>query len=189
MWIFLFEHKKSPLGIIRRMCRRRHRIEHLELPGPRDLDRMESLGLLASMQPNFVGQWGHEGGLYEQRLGRTRVMQMNPFLTILDRKIPLSFGSDIMPLSPMYGIISAMNHPVPTERLTFDQALETYTRSVAYSAYDEDVYGTIRPEAPADIVLLSGNPNKATLERNLQVELTLIDGDIVYSSETIHIGS
>jgi predicted amidohydrolase YtcJ len=36
----------------------RHRIEHLELPWVEHLTSMRRLGIVASMQPNFVGEWG-----------------------------------------------------------------------------------------------------------------------------------
>ena len=43
----------------------------------------------------------------------------------------------------------------PEERLTRDEALETYTLSGAYAAFEEDLKGSIEPGKLADVVVLS----------------------------------
>ena len=48
-----------------------------------ELETMARLGIEASMQPNFTGNWGQAGGLYEQRLGEERTARMNPMSRVL----------------------------------------------------------------------------------------------------------
>ena len=40
------------------------------------LAQMAELGVVASVQPVFDALWGGPGGMYEQRLGRERAMQV-----------------------------------------------------------------------------------------------------------------
>lgn len=58
--------KEGPRAVFRR---ERHRIEHCELVSKEGVRRMRRLGLIASVQPNFVGNWSRKGDLYDQRIG------------------------------------------------------------------------------------------------------------------------
>ncbi|TPW04208.1 MAG: tim-barrel fold metal-dependent hydrolase, partial [bacterium] len=49
-------------GLSGRESRLGHRIEHLEMVDPEALASMARLGVEASMQPNFIGNWGLAGG-------------------------------------------------------------------------------------------------------------------------------
>ncbi|MCK5152314.1 MAG: amidohydrolase, partial [Candidatus Thorarchaeota archaeon] len=112
----------------------RHRIEHAEMISEEQIRRAVSLGITLSMQPNFVSKWQLEGGLYDQRFDSERVDMMNAFRTALDNGAHLAFGSDGMPLGPLYGIWAATTHPNPKVRLTVEEALRCYTRESAYAS-------------------------------------------------------
>ncbi|MHA1171781.1 MAG: amidohydrolase family protein [Candidatus Heimdallarchaeota archaeon] len=90
----------------------RHRIEHAEYLLDEKLARANKLGIILSMQPNFPGRWGRPGQLYEIRLGSEKYKLLNNFRKIIDSKAKLSFGSDNMPLSPLFGIWSVVTHPI-----------------------------------------------------------------------------
>jgi predicted amidohydrolase YtcJ len=135
----------------------RHRIEHAEMITDAAIARMVKLGVIASMQPNFVGRWQLPGGLYEQRLAE-RAKLLNPFRKVLAAGVPIAFGSDCMPMGPLFGIRSAMNHPLESERLTFLEALHAYTLAAAVAGRVEQVTGSIEPGKCADIVILSADP-------------------------------
>ena len=145
------------LGERRGVAELRHRIEHAEMISEGAVTRIPKLGVTASMQPNFVGRWQMPGGLYEQRLGK-RAMLLNPFRKILSAGVPLAFGSDCMPMDPLFGIRSAMNHPMESERLTFVEALHAYTLAAARAGGVERITGSIEPGKEADIVVLSADP-------------------------------
>jgi hypothetical protein len=150
----------------------RHRIEHAELATPELADRMASLGVIASMQPNFIGRWQNPGGLYEKRFG-ARGRRLNPLGTMLRAGVRLAFGSDGMPFGPLFGIGSAMEHPDPAERLTFVEALHAYTFGSAFAGRTERDRGTLDPGKFADVAVLSADPSNGTEAR---VEETFVGG-------------
>jgi len=159
----------------------RHRIEHLELPGKRELAQMRRLGLLASMQPNFVGEWGSPGGMMESRLGKRRNERADPFKAVLKAGVPLVFGSDCMPLNPLYGIHSAVNAPFPNQRLTVEEAVAAFTRDAASASFEEGFKGTLSPGKAADLVVLSEDPFRNPERiKDIRVEATFFDGRLVW---------
>jgi predicted amidohydrolase YtcJ len=163
----------------------RNSIEHLEVVRPDQLTRIKGLGIIASMQPNFAGQWSIPDGLNEKRLGSDRLEMCNAYNTILSYKIPTAFGSDCMPFNPIYGIHSAVNHPVSSQRITAIEALKAYTIGSAYAAGDENVKGSIEPGKLADMVVLSDDilaPENAEKIKDIKVEMTILGGEIVYDS-------
>jgi predicted amidohydrolase YtcJ len=157
----------------------RHRIEHLELPTPEQLDRVASLGLVASMQPNFL-QWSGRGRMYEDRLGPEREARMDPHAWVSERGIPLAFGSDGMPMDPLYGIGLALDPPHPPQKLTLAAAIRAYTEGAAYAAFAEPDLGTLSPGKRADLVVLSRDPAQAPWGE-LAVDLTFLAGKPIYT--------
>ncbi len=159
----------------------RHRIEHGELLSGEQIARMREMKIIASMQPNFVGQWGLVDGMYDHRLGRERTMLMNPFASVVRSGVPLVFGSDCMPFNPLYGIHWAVNAPYPLQRISPEQALKAYTIGGAYASFEEDKKGTLEVGKLADLVMLDGDPfNEPTVIKDMSVEMTIFDGKIVY---------
>ena len=168
---------------LKRPSRLRHRIEHLELPGKPELAQMRRLGLWASMQPNFVGEWGHPGGMMESRLGSRRYRRADPFKTVLRAGVPLVFGSDCMPFSPLYGIHSAVNAPFPGQKLTVDEAVAAYTRTAAAASFEEAFKGTLAPGKAADMVILSDDPFRHPAGiKDIRVDATIFDGKVVWKN-------
>jgi predicted amidohydrolase YtcJ len=155
----------------------RFRVEHAEVMGEGELERIARLCVPLVMQPNFVRNWGGEGGLYEQRLGRARWERNNPFATLLQAGARVVFSSDGMPPGPLYGLKGATHHPVVRERIGAVDALRRYT--VAASELGSSSLVAITAGAPADLVLLSGNPLFADVD-GLRVEATFAEGREVY---------
>jgi predicted amidohydrolase YtcJ len=163
----------------------RHRIEHLELPTPSHVDRMRRRKIIASMQPNFVGEWSGINGMYYERLGAERAKGNNPFKQILRSKVKLVFGSDCMPFSPVYGLASAVTAPHEVQRLTVEEAVAAYTRDAAFTSFEENLKGVIAEGMLADFVVLSRNPFVETGDiRDIQVVKTVVGGDVVYDRMT-----
>jgi len=157
----------------------RHRIEHLELPSEEVLDRMRDLGLVASMQPNFVARWSGPGGLYERRLGRARLEGNNPFREIVRRRIPLAFGSDGMPYGPLVGLAGAVDAPFPAQRIPATEALRAYTAGGAFAGFAESDVGTLAAGKLADFVILAGDPRQDEAA-GVAVDATVVGGSVMY---------
>lgn len=136
----------------------RHRIEHFELPDEEALRRAKAAGIVASCQPNFIGQWSGPGGLYEARLGKDRTSTNNPLRSILRRRIPLCFGSDGMPYGPLYGIHWAVNGYFEHQQISVEDAFRAATATPAYASFEEALKGTLEPGKLADFVVLEGDP-------------------------------
>lgn len=160
-----------------------HRIEHLEMVDDAGLDRMARLGLVASLQPNFVGNWGGPGGLYEQRLGPARAAAMNPMARIVARGVPLILGSDGMPADVLYGLRSAVFAPHEGQRLSPEAALFAATRAASVAGGFAD-RGWIRPGAAADFVLLSHDPTTEEGLREARVCGVVLDGEPLRTERT-----
>ncbi len=157
----------------------RHRIEHLELPTEEHLREMAELGLVASMQPNFVVNWSGPRKLYEERLGPERDARIDPHALVLRHGIPLAFGSDGMPTGPLYGLRGAVSPPHEIQRIPLEEALRAYTEGAAYSLFAEEEIGKLAPGKRADLVVLSADPRTAPLEE-IGVEMTILGGEVVY---------
>ena len=140
----------------------RHRIEHLELPTYNQIARMAKAGIMASMQPAFIPAFiGQEDlGIYAGLLGQTRLKRVHPYRTILDHGIPISGGSDspVTPYDPLGGVQAAANHPNPDQSVSLWEALQMFTSTAAWSAFEEDQKGTIETGKLADLVVLAQDP-------------------------------
>ncbi|HLE47520.1 MAG TPA: amidohydrolase family protein, partial [Candidatus Thermoplasmatota archaeon] len=96
-------------------ARLRARIEHFELHTPETVEALVDSNVVASMQPNFVGEWNRPGGLYETRLGSPRYRRINQFKELQRAGVRLAFGSDCMPFDPWFGIAGCVGAPYPSQ--------------------------------------------------------------------------
>ncbi|WP_101294416.1 amidohydrolase [Halegenticoccus soli] len=157
----------------------RHRIEHVELASDEAIRRFGDMGVVASVQPNFL-KWAGEGGLYDARLGDRRT-ETNRYPALLEAGAPLAFGSDCMPLDPLLGVHYAVNAPAESQRLGVTEAIRAYTLGAAYAGFDEGRVGTVEPGKRADFVALERSPWEHPTEiADVGVAMTVVDGEIVY---------
>jgi predicted amidohydrolase YtcJ len=158
----------------------RLRVEHAELATDEAIERMADAGIVASMQPNFL-QWNGADGLYENRLGADVRPENNRYRDVLDADVPLAFGSDKMPPGPLYGMGFAVDSPYERQRLAVDEALTAYTRGAAYAEFQEDEKGVLESGHLGDAVVLDSDPYEHPDSfDDIGVEMTVIDGDVVY---------
>lgn len=157
----------------------RHRLEHIEMVDDTSVDKIAKMNLIASMQPNFVRQWQMPGGLYEQYLGK-RYKKINCFKKLLEAGVKLVFGSDCMPIGPLYGIQGAVKHPFSCGRLTSFEAFKLYTREGAYAAFDDEKKGTIETGKYADLVVLDKNPLREKNPDRIKILKVFVGGNVVY---------
>jgi predicted amidohydrolase YtcJ len=172
----------------------RPRIEHVSVVDPSDMPRFEVLGVIASMQPNFVGEYGRWA---VDRLGPDRIGWVMPTRSIFESGAVVASGTDF-PASdtgdPVVTLYSAVNRKgadggpegglLPEQRLDVDDALRTMTLSAAYAAFQEKDLGMLSVGRLADMTVLSADPRETPAERlrDLRALATVVEGEIVYTS-------
>ncbi|MDS9468787.1 amidohydrolase [Paracoccus sp. MBLB3053] len=168
----------------------RHRLEHIDTITPEDLDRLDPLGIVASMQP--VHPPGSAGLPLEPTvtiMGKSRWPTAFPWRMIRDRGVTLAFGTDwpVSPISPLYAIHCALTRQpwaddLPDQRLTLEECLAAYTSGGAYADFCEDRRGALREGFDADLVLiegaLEGLSDRADAAR---IALTICGGRVTHS--------
>ncbi|HVU12719.1 MAG TPA: amidohydrolase [Phototrophicaceae bacterium] len=142
---------------------RRHRIEHVQIIHPSDVDRLAQLNVIASMQPIHATS---DYPVADRYWGKRTPYSYNPRLQ-LDRGVVVAFGSDtpVEPMGSLIGIHAAVTRQRadgspgpdgwnPAARLTVDEALRGYTLGPAYAAGMENRLGRLAPGFLADLVVL-----------------------------------
>ncbi|GIN22726.1 MAG TPA: amidohydrolase [Bacillus bacterium] len=172
----------------------RHTLEHIEVISPEDIPRFRELGVMPSVQPYHMALMPRES--HTERVDEDKFPYLYPNATFFNEGNIMPYSSDypVIPLNPMLGIYHAVTRKDYTlvdtwneqEKVTLAQALKAYTYGSAYSVFRENEIGTLEKGKLADIVILDRNlfdiPEKEILDTN--VELTIVDGQIVYEKAT-----
>ncbi len=172
---------------------RRFRIEHAQLLRPQDHARFKELDVIASMQPFHAiddGRWA------EGRIGKKRCASSYALRSLLDAGAKVAFGSDwsVAPLNPLLGIDAAVQrrtldgkHPkgwFPEQKISVKEAIEAYTLTSAYAAFQEKERGSLEVGKLADFVVLSRDILAGAESENLaktEVVMTVVGGRVVYA--------
>jgi len=149
---------------------RRWRIEHFQIADPADIPRLAPAGIIASMQPTHQTS---DRLMAEKRLGPNRLAGAYAWQTVLKSGARLAFGTDFPVESPdpFPGLAAAISRQdmqaqppggwLPSERVTFAQALDAYTRGAAYAGFAEEKVGSLEPGKWADFILVDRDPTAA----------------------------
>ncbi len=150
-----------------------HRIEHFECASDEHITRALRLGLRASVQPAFDLFWGGSEGLYADRLGPGRALQMNRFASMHRAGLILGAGSDstVTPLDPILGMDALRRHHVAQESVDARDALCIHTLGGHILAGQEAERGTFDAGRAADLVALDRNPLTAPAEEAAGTEV------------------
>ncbi|MBN8635568.1 MAG: amidohydrolase [Anaerolineae bacterium] len=167
---------------------RRHRIEHVQVIHPSDVDRLAELTIIASTQPIHATSdypiadavWGADRCAYAY----------NPRLQ-LDRGVTVCFGSD----SPCdeFGALKGIHAAVtrrrpdgtpgpegwyPQAKVSVDEALKAYTVGAAYAAGLEGIQGKLAPGYLADLAVIDRDLYAIPGDEILDVNVcgTMVDG-------------
>lgn len=172
---------------------RRWRIEHFQIADPADIPRLAPAGIIASMQP--VHQTS-DRLMAEARLGPDRLAGAYAWQSILKSGARLAFGSDfpVESPNPFPGLSAAISRQdmdgqppggwIPSERLTFSQALNAFTRGAAYAGFAEDAVGALEPGKWADFILVDRDPTSVGPQQLARTKVleTWVAGEKVWDS-------
>ena len=170
---------------------RRFRIEHAQIVSLDDFELFRRYSVLPSMQATHATsdmRWA------EERVGAERIRGAYAWQRFLRMGLPVPNGSDFPvedpnPLWGFYAAITRQDHQGypprgwrPDERMSRAEALESWTLSGAYAAFEEHRKGSITAGKLADLVMLSRDiMEEPPLEiLKTRVTMTVLGGEIVY---------
>jgi predicted amidohydrolase YtcJ len=166
----------------------RFRVEHASIVPPHDQPRFAGLGIVASMQPVFVGEYSRWA---EDRVGASRVRWVLPIHDLVEKGAAIAFGSDFPasdsgdPIATLYGAVtrkSADGQPeggwYSDQRIDVDTALRLMSAGPAFAAFQDNDLGQLSVGRYADFTVLSGDPYKLRPDelRTLVVRMTVVAG-------------
>jgi len=166
-----------------------HRIEHVQMIRPHDIDRLRSLDIALCVTPaNMV----LDMNLIDTALGANGKWTYS-FRRLIDSGTPVIFSSDcpVCDPNPLLGIHAAVNRQRidgtpesgwwPASCVTVAEALKAYTETPAKVHNTPDI-GTITVGKRADIAILDHNLYDIPAMQIAQskVDMTLFDGRVVY---------
>ncbi len=166
----------------------RHRIEHCGILRPDLIERLVNQQVLPVSQPIFIREYG-DG--FIRHLGRERTALTYPFRSLLDAGLPLVFSSDcpVSAYEPLKSIQAAVEERTdrgteytPSEAITADEAIRSYTVHGAIAGFAEDRVGAIRPGMLADFAILAKHPGDVEPSEidAIPVVGTVIGGEIAF---------
>lgn len=167
----------------------RLRIEHCTLLTDSLIQRMRALQIIPAPFSCYVYFHGDVMHFY----GEERTRHMFPMRSFLDAGLRPTDSSDYTasPSDPMMWLYSQLTRTDmkgnvwgPNQRITLPEAIRCGTVNGAYAAFEEDLKGSIRPGALADLVVLDRDPFKTDPfdMLSIHVERTMVGGTWKYES-------
>lgn len=173
----------------------RYRIEHAQHLNAADIPRFAELGVIPAMQAVHMASdrpWAIE------RLGKERIEEgAYVWRKLIDSGAIIVNGTDapVEPIDPLASFYASVARKTlagepeggyePSQRMSREEALKTYTWNAAYGAFEEDIKGSIEVGKLADFTVFSQDimqvPEAEIL--NTQVDYTIVDGEVAYTRD------
>lgn len=167
----------------------RWRIEHAQHLHPADIRRFAELGVIAAMQSVHATS---DAPWVPTRLGEKRASEgAYRWQDLWELGVVVANGTDapVEDVDPIASFWAAVSRALPDggrfdpdQRLTREQALQSYTLNNAIAAFEEEIKGSISPGKLADLVVLSRDimsiPESEI--RDAVVDLTVLGGGVVF---------
>ncbi len=169
----------------------RHRIEHVQILHPADVQRLAKLQVIASVQPLHATS----DMLMADRFWGERSAGAYAYGSLRDAGTALAFGSDapVEQPNPFLGIHAAVTRRraggapapegwYPRERLTLLETLHGFTTGPAFAAHQEHRLGRLAPGYYADLIALPVNPFSIPSDElhTIQPNATMVGGEWVW---------
>lgn len=171
----------------------RFRIEHAQHISAQDIPRFAQLGVIPAMQAIHMSSdrpWAIE------RLGQARIEEgAYVWRKLLDAGAIIANGTDapVEPVSPIASFYASVSRKTladepeggyePSQKMTREEALQSYTIFPAYAAFEEDIKGSIEPGKLADFTVYSQDlmtvPEDQILDT--EIEITIVGGKVLYA--------
>jgi predicted amidohydrolase YtcJ len=164
------------------------------------IKKMAGLHVYANMQPAWLYK---DASAMESILGNEKIKIFHPYRSLINAGVMINGGSDHMvkwdantsvnpynPFLAMYTMVTRKTEQgttvVPSESITIEEALKTYTINNAYASFEESIKGSIEPGKLADLAILSDDILTCPQDsiREIKSLLTILGGRIVYASPT-----
>jgi predicted amidohydrolase YtcJ len=170
---------------------RLHRIEHLQLIHPDDLQKAKDVAVIASMQPIHILS---DMFTADKHWGK-RSRKAYAFSSFLKSGIHLIFGSDapVESPNPFVGISAAVTRRrengdpgasgwYPEERISLAEAKKAYSETPAFVSERGNGFGQIKAGFAADFLILPDNPEILEPMELSQIlpEQVFVDGNCVF---------
>jgi predicted amidohydrolase YtcJ len=171
----------------------RLRVEHAQVVALEDIPKFAPLGIVVSMQPPHCTS---DMAWAETRVGPGRIKGAYAWRSFLKTGIHLTLNSDFPgeTLNPFYGMYAAETRQTPDGKpaggwypdqcLTRQEVLRAYTIEAAYSGFEENIKGKIRPGMLADFIVLSDDIRTSPPAKllSLRVLQTFLGGKLAYKA-------
>ncbi len=177
---------------------RRFSIIHGNFFTDKAIQRMAELGVYADAQAAWFYK---DADAMKKILGDERIASFHPYRSLVDAGVMVNGGSDHMvkwdadasinPYNPFLAMWTMVTRTternsviMPDEAITREEALRMYTINNAYASFEEAIKGSIEPGKLADLAMLSDDLLDCPVDqiKDIQSELTMVGGKIVYSS-------
>ena len=162
----------------------RHRLTHLELVHPDDINRFKELGVIADFQ--VAGDWTlpENNDYLEEVIGKQRLADQIPVRSVYDTGavVTLSSDYDVSSISPFVGMQNALSREHQSMP-DLESVIESYTINGAYLMRQEDKTGSIEVDKFADLIIVNQNIFEVPIEQIGQTKVlaTFLEGKLIFS--------
>lgn len=161
-----------------------HRLEHLALCLPEQVDEIAAANCAVVTHPSFLV---HRRQRYEAEVPAGERAWLYRVASLLQAGVTVAASSDapVAPCRPLECVRAAIERDPADERVDCSTALSLITKRAAGVAADSG--GWIRPGGPADLVALGGDPTTCRVDKidQLPVLATWCDGELLYSNGAV----
>jgi len=180
---------------------KRFSVIHGNFFSPATIQTLSQLGIYADLQPAWFYK---DADAMRYILGDERIRNFHPYNSMVKGGVIISAGSDHMvkwdastsinpyhPFLAMWTMVTRTTERssviLPEEAVSREEALKMYTINNAYASFEEALKGSIEPGKLADMAVISEDFLACPADRikEIQSEMTIVGGKIVYSSGII----